>query len=164
MRGASCVLCLFFAAGLRACVALISDEECLATGAQRVMGKVSQSHPKDFKGELESYGRRPFLTAVRYCLGPDAGASSQDFISCLLSLSTCPRGGMEIVNWELCACDTAYCILMECGQRWLEARSLSDFSCVKPCLEQNSSCIVRQTGSLGRPAWPLSPKATSTVS
>ncbi|ORM39610.1 uncharacterized protein BXIN_0248 [Babesia sp. Xinjiang] len=93
----------------------------------------------------------PFLIVVRFCLGPGAASSSQDFLACVLALNTCPRGGMEIVNWEICVCDAAYCILRNCVQKWLIEMRFSGLSCLAPCLDQNSTCIVSQTGSLGKP-------------
>ncbi|CDR94788.1 hypothetical protein, conserved [Babesia bigemina] len=154
MRRLPALFALLFAALLGASGDIISDEDCFAESAERAIDKLSQSGNPDFLEEVKAFKHSPFLLAVRYCLGPEASNSSQDFVSCILSFSSCSRGGMEVVDWELCACDTFYCIMRECAQRWLEDMGISDLSCIKPCLENNSNCIVRQTGALGRLALP----------
>lgn len=129
---------------------VISNEECFSVGAKRVHEIVSHSKDKDFQKDVDKFSGSHFLTTARYCLGPDGSESSQNFIACILSLTTCPIRGNDIVNWDLCTCDALHCILKSCVQKWIEQMSMKDLSCVVACLYRSSACILNQTGSIGK--------------
>lgn len=151
MINAILLIALFYKAVWCVNPRVISDEECFDAGVKRVQALLSQSKDAEFKQEVEHYLDSTFLTTVRYCLGPDASSSSQAFLACILSFSSCPRKEMDIVNWELCACDTLYCILKACTQKWLEQMSMQDLSCTSECINKSSVCLLRQTSFLGKP-------------
>ncbi|EDO05921.1 uncharacterized protein BBOV_IV003250 [Babesia bovis T2Bo] len=149
MRAFGTLVTLLTAVSTYGCYALVSDEQCFSIGAKSVVEALKSSSDRNFYLEIDKIKDSPFLTVLRYCLGPDASSSSQDFLACMLARNTCPRGGMEIVNWEPCVCDAALCILRNCLNKWVANMSISDFKCMKPCLKENSNCIVSQTGALG---------------
>lgn len=164
MRNAVFLIALISAMAVSLCQGVVPDEECFAVSAKRLLGKLAYSEDVEFKDDVSKYSGSAFLTSARYCLGPDASASSQDFLACILSMSVCPRNGLEIVNLEICACDTAYCILKNCAQKWLEQLKIADFSCLKPCLKSNSTCIIQQTGSMGQSPTTLHKKTLTNMS